>query len=588
MNQSESGISARINGIEVSVPEGTTILDAAKKINVNIPTLCKHPDLPATAACGICIVKVSGNTNFVRACAAPLEQDMEITTHDPEIIQVRRTTLEMILSAHPNECLTCRRHGTCELQKLAEDFGISEQPMPEILPDLPKDHSTRSIVLEPRKCIKCGRCITVCQDLQNVSALSMLERGIETRISPAGDIHLADSPCIKCGQCSAHCPVGAIYEYDDTAEVWEALRDPDKYCIAQIAPSVRVSVGDTFGYPPGTNLKGQVYEALRKLGFDTVFDTNFGADVTIMEEASEFVKRLNDRNSTLPLITTCCPSWVDFMEKYYPDMIEHFSSCKSPHEILGVLTKTYYAQTQGIDPAKIFMVSIMPCTSKKYEIGRDNEMYASGFQDVDVSITTREFIRMIRQGGIDLNQLNCLEEADSPLGSYSGAGTIFGTTGGVMEACLRTTAYFVNKKDSKEVEIDEVRGYDGVRVVKTNIGQREIKGAVAHGIGNVEQVLKQVKEAREKGKNMPYDIIEVMACPGGCIGGGGQAWTTSSEIRKKRSEGLYKEDSVKDVRCSYQNPSIQKLYKDFLGETLGKKSERLLHTEYRARKRYSR
>ncbi len=583
-----SMVNAFINDIKVSVPEGTSILDAAKNAKIKIPTLCKHEDLPATAACGICVVKVKNRRQMVRACATPIEDGMEIITQDPEIIQIRRTTLELILSAHPNECLTCARHGTCELQKLAEDFGITHQPLTGLVPELPVDTSTGSVVLEPRKCIKCGRCITVCQQLQDVWALSMLDRGIDTRISPAGDISLADSPCIRCGQCSAHCPVGAIYEYDDTAKVWDALMDPDVHCVAQIAPAVRVSLGEAFGYAPGTNIVGQVYEALRLLGFDTVFDTNFGADVTIMEEATEFVQRLTQDTGPLPLITTCCPSWVDFMEKFYGDMIPHFSSCKSPHEILGVLTKTYYAQKKGIDPSKIRVVSIMPCTSKKYEIGRTDEMYASGFQDVDISITTREFIRMIRQSGIDLTQLNCLGQADLPLGEYSGAGTIFGTTGGVMEACLRTTGYLLTNDDSKTIEVTDARGYDGVKQISMDIQGRAVRGAIAHGIGYVEQVLNEVTRALENNDPPPFDIIEVMACPGGCIGGGGQSWTTSAAIRHKRSEGLYKDDSVRQARCSHQNPSVKKLYDTFLAEPLSEKAHSLLHTNYTPRARYSR
>jgi NADH-quinone oxidoreductase subunit G len=581
-------VHATINDMAVTVPRGTTILDAATHANIKIPTLCKHEDLPATAACGICVVKIKGRAQMVRACATPIEDAMEVITQDPEIIQTRRTTLELILSAHPNECLTCARHGTCELQKLAEDFGITRQPLPELVPDLPVDPSTRAVVLEPRKCIKCGRCITVCQQMQDVWALSMLNRGIDTRMSSAGDISLDESPCIRCGQCSAHCPVGAIYEHDDTRHVWNALMDPDIHCVAQIAPAVRVSLGEAFGYPPGTNIVGQVYECLRLLGFDTVFDTNFGADVTIMEEASEFVHRLTGETGPLPLITTCCPSWVDFMEKFYSDMIPHFSSCKSPHEILGVLTKTYYAQHKGIDPASIRVISIMPCTAKKYEIGRTDEMFASGFQDVDISITTREFIRMIRQSGIDLTQLNCLAQADSPLGEYSGAGTIFGTTGGVMEACLRTTNYLLTGDDSKTVEAMDARGYDGVKQLSIQIGERTVRGAVAHGIGYVEQVLQAVKQAAHNDEKPPFDIIEVMACPGGCIGGGGQSWTTSEVIRHKRSEGLYKDDSVRQARCSHQNPSVKKLYERFLHEPLSDKAHSLLHTRYTPRVQYSR
>ncbi|MFA5287545.1 MAG: [Fe-Fe] hydrogenase large subunit C-terminal domain-containing protein, partial [Candidatus Omnitrophota bacterium] len=359
-------IQAKINGILLRVEEGTTILEAAKRVQIKIPTLCKHPDLPASASCGICIVKNKGSHKMLRSCCTPLDEGMDIITHDPEIVEIRRTVIELILSNHPNDCLKCARNNDCELQKLTADFGIKEESFPQFLRDLPIDTSTKAVDLDPKKCILCGRCVYVCQEAQDVWALSFLERGMKTRISPAGDIQLADSPCVRCGQCSAHCPTGAFVEQDHTAQAWKALQDPDKYCVVQIAPAVRVSIGEAFGYV-GKNFTKKLYALLRRLGFNAVFDTSFAADVTIMEEASEFEQRLLRGNRPLPLITTCCPSWVDFMEKFYTDMIEHFSSCKSPHEILGVLSKTYYAEKNKIDPSKIFMVSIMPCTSKKYE-----------------------------------------------------------------------------------------------------------------------------------------------------------------------------------------------------------------------------
>jgi len=363
-------IKARINNIPVEVEEGVSILDAAKKAQIKIPTLCKHPDLPPGAGCGLCIVRIKGTPKMLRACSTPLEEGMEITTHDPEIVAVRRTVLELILSNHPNDCLQCGRNNNCELQALVADFGIREESFQKFLPDVAKDDSTRTIVLDPQKCIRCGRCVKVCQEMQNVWALSFLERGFCTRISPAGDIKLADSPCIRCGQCSNHCPTGAIVELDETARVWELLQDQSKYCVVQIAPAVRVAIGEAFGYPIGTNLTKKLYALLRRLGFKAVFDTNFGADVTIMEEGSEFIQRFAHGKGTLPLITSCCPGWVDFMEKFHPDMIDHFSSCKSPHEIVGVLSKTYYAQKNNIDPKNIVVVSIMPCTAKKNEIIR--------------------------------------------------------------------------------------------------------------------------------------------------------------------------------------------------------------------------
>lgn len=582
-------IHAVIDGRKVEVPEGTSILDAAKKIHVRIPTLCKHPDLLQTAACGLCIVKVKGMAKVPRACCTAIEENMEITTQDPELVEVRRSVLELILSRHPNECLTCARNGSCELQQLAADFAIREYPLPNIGRDLPCDTSTGSIVLDPRKCVNCGRCIQVCQDIQNVWALSFLERGVHTRISPAGDISLAESPCVRCGQCSAHCPTGAIHELDQTDVVWRNLQDPSKHCVVQIAPAVRVAIGESFGYEPGTNLAGKIYNALRRMGFKAVFDTNFGADLTIVEEATEFVQRFAKGKGVLPLITSCCPAWIDYLEKYYGDMIEHFSSAKSPHAMVGALSKTYYPEQQGIDPASVYSVSIMPCTAKKYEITRGSDMAASGYQDVDVVLTTRELARMIKQAGIDFENLEN-EEADHLLGSYTGAGTIFGATGGVMEAALRTAYKLVTEKDlpDESVEFQAVRGLEGVKESTVTIAGTEIRIAVAHGLGNVGQVLDKVKEAKEKGEELPYHFIEVMACPGGCIAGGGQPYGVTDGLRAARSAGLYAEDRSLARRRSHDNPYVQKLYKDYLGEPAGEKAHKLLHTHYTPRPLYQR
>lgn len=581
-------IKARINGIPVEVPRETTIYDAARSVQVKIPTLCKHPDLKPSAACGICIVKVKGMAKMPRACCTPVEEGMEITTHDPEIVSIRRTVVELILSNHPNDCQVCGRNTDCELQTALADFGIREETFPKILRELPADASTGVIVLDPRKCIKCGRCVEVCQEVQDVWALSFLERGYLTRISPAGDISLSESPCIRCGQCSAHCPTGAIVEKDDTAQVWEALMDTDNHCVVQIAPAVRVTVGEHFGYEPGTNLTKKIYAALRRLGFETVFDTNFGADLTIVEEASEFVQRFaKGERGPLPLITSCCPAWVDYLEKFHGDMIEHFSSAKSPHEMVGVLTKTHYAQLKGLDPKRVKVVSIMPCTAKKFEIRRGKEMSASGYPDVDVSLTTREFARMIRQAGIDFRALPD-EDCDQLLGGYTGAGTIFGATGGVMEAALRTAYHYVTGEKLARVEFRSVRGVQGVKETSVRILGHEVKIAVAHGLANVAHVIDRVRQAKKEGKPLPYHFIEVMACPGGCVGGGGQPYGVTDELREKRAAGLYTEDERLAVRCSHENPHVQKLYEDFLGEPLGEKSHRLLHTTYTARPLYKR
>ncbi|MDD2703632.1 MAG: NADH-dependent [FeFe] hydrogenase, group A6 [Candidatus Omnitrophica bacterium] len=579
-------VQAKINGILIRVEEGTTILEAARRAQIKIPTLCKHPDLPPSASCGICIVRAKSSNKMLRSCCTPLEEGMEITTHDPEIVEIRRTVIELILSNHPNDCLKCARNNACELQKLVADFGIREESFPQFLMDLPIDTSTKAVDLDPKKCILCGRCVYACQEMQDVWALSFLERGIKTRISPAGDILLADSPCVRCGQCSAHCPTGAFVEQDHTAKVWQALQDQDKYCVVQIAPAVRASIGEAFGHA-GKNLTKKLYALLRRLGFKAVFDTNFAADVTIMEEASELEQRLLTGKRPLPLITTCCPSWVDFMEKFHTDMIDHFSSCKSPHEILGVLSKTYYAQKMGIDPAKIYMVSIMPCTSKKYEITRSDEMSASGYQDIDVALATRELARMIQQAGIDFMNLPD-EEADSILGEYAGAGVIFGATGGVMEAALRTAHYFVTGRELEKVEFENVRGLKGVKETEVEIGGKKLKLAIAHGLSNVEYVLNKVREAKRKGEEMPYHFIEVMACPGGCVGGGGQPYMVTDELRMKRAKVLYDDDKNKEVRFAHQNPYIKRLYAEFLEKPLSEKSEKLLHTTYKGRPVYRR
>ncbi|MDP8267074.1 MAG: NADH-dependent [FeFe] hydrogenase, group A6 [Candidatus Aceula meridiana] len=576
---------AYINNVQVEFEPGKTILEVAEQVQVKIPTLCKHEDLPATAACGICVVKVEGSKKMLRACCTALEDGMKIITHDPELVEIRRTIIELILSNHPNDCLTCGRNNDCELQTIAADFGIRQESFNKITRKLPKDSSTKTIELEPSKCIGCGRCIEVCQNVQNVWALSFLERGINTRMAPAGDIKLSESPCIRCGQCSAHCPTGAIFEFDQTREVWRELLNPDTYCVVQIAPSVRVAIGEGFGYPPGTNLTKKIYAALRRLGFNTVFDTNFSADVTIMEEASEFVERFVNKKGVLPLITTCCPAWVDFMEKFHSEMIEHFSSAKSPQEIMSTLCKTYYAKENNIDPAKMRVISIMPCTAKKYEITRTEEMFASGYQGTDCVLTTREIIRMIKQAGIDFNSLTD-EEPDHLMGDYSGAGTIFGATGGVMEAALRTAHHLITKEKLSKVEFENVRGLKGVKETSVSVNGIEVKIAVAHGIGNVEYVLNKIKKAKENDDPLPYHFVEVMACPGGCVGGGGQPYGVTDEIRAIRAKGLYEDDANCEARCSHDNPFIKKLYKDFLDAPLSEKAHHLLHTKYVPRPEY--
>jgi NADH-quinone oxidoreductase subunit G len=579
-------INCKINGVALQVEDGTSILAAAEKVQMKIPTLCYHPDLPAWASCGICVVKIEGSPKFFRACTTPIAEGNNIITHDPDIVAVRKNVLQLILSNHPNECLYCPRNGTCELQTIAAEFGIREQPFQSGVRRLPKDETSPAIVLDPYKCIQCGRCAKVCQEMQNVWALEMLSRGDETRIAPAADVTLAESPCVKCGQCSAHCPVGAIYERDDTKKVWDAIQAHDKHVVVQIAPAVRVALGECFDMKPGEIVTGKIYAALRKLGFNAVFDTNFAADLTIMEEGTEFVNRFT-KGGVLPLITSCCPAWVDYMEKYYTDFIPNFSTAKSPMMMQGAITKTYYAEQVKKAPKDIYSVAIMPCTAKKYEIGRDEHMKASGVNDVDCVLTTRELAKMIKEAGIDFNEL-ADEKVDSPIGQYAGAGTIFASTGGVMEAALRTAYTLITKEDLKgdAVNFKAVRGLKGVKEAEIDIKGTKVKIAVAHTLSNVEQVMEAIREDRAAKRKPRWDFIEVMACPGGCISGGGQPYGTTDEVRMKRMEAVYKDDDRSAVRCSHQNPDIQKIYKDYLKEPGSHKAHELLHTHYVERPLY--
>jgi NADH-quinone oxidoreductase subunit G len=562
-------------------------LKAAQKVNVKIPTLCYNPDLPPWASCGICIVRMEGSPKMVRACTTPVAENMSIITHDSEIIAVRRTVLELILSNHPNDCLQCPRNGSCELQTLAAEFGIREVPYRKVLNNIPIDDSNPSIVLNPEKCVRCGRCVKVCQEVQNVWALEFLGRGIKGRIASAADTPLGDSPCIKCGQCAAHCPVGAIYERDDTLKVWAGLQNPELHSVVQIAPAVRVALAEEFGLEPGAIVTKKIYAALRRLGFKTVFDTNFSADLTIMEEGTELVKRLTTSGSAIPLITSCCPAWVDYMEKYYTDMIPNFSTAKSPQQMMGAMIKAYWAQKAGLNPDKVYSVSVMPCTAKKAETKRNDDMKSAkhGY-DVDIAITTRELARMIKQAGIEILKLP-EEEADNPMGPYTGAGTIFGATGGVMEAAVRSGYFLVTKKELGEINLKPVRGLDGVKEAEVEIpGFGKLRIAVAHQMGNIAAVLDKIRAARDAGKEPPYHFVEVMACRGGCVGGGGQPYGCTDEIRKARGAGLYKDDEQSKIRCSHQNPCIDQVYKEFLGEPNGHKAHELLHTHYHVKPLY--
>ncbi|MBE6443754.1 MAG: 2Fe-2S iron-sulfur cluster binding domain-containing protein [Alphaproteobacteria bacterium] len=585
-------VKLKIDDVEVEVEAGTSILDAARSANVDIPTLCKHPDVDPSAGCGMCIVKVGGR--IMRSCCTPVSEGMEVITNDVELRETRKTVLELILSNHPNHCLQCARNGQCELQDMAMQIGIDRDEIEKIVDEEELDVSTQAVVLDPAKCIVCGRCVDICQNIQNVWALSYLNRGLATKITGANDAKLADTPCIKCGQCAAHCPTGAIVEYDETQKVWDMIKDKETITVVQIAPAVRVALGEEFGYDFGANLTEKIYAALRRLGFNKVFDTNFGADLTIIEEASEFVKRFT-ANDNLPMFTSCCPAWVDYIEKYYPENLSNLSSCKSPHQMVGALAKTYYAQKIGVDASKIKVVSIMPCTAKKWEVRRHESMSSSGYQDVDVVLTTRELAKMIRQAGINFKSLK-EEPADSPLGEYSGAATIFGVTGGVMTAALRTAYFYITGEELGNLNFEAIEGLEGVKVAEVDINGTKIRIAVVNGVGNVEDIMAEIKTAHDAGEDLPYHFIEVMACPGGCIAGGGQPkvmmhnlpkpWGITDEIRKKRSLGLNCEDEKAKNRLSHHNEEVKQVYTEFLGQPGEGKSHELLHTKYRQRNLY--
>lgn len=578
-------VNLKINGIPVQVAEGTTVLQAAKEVGVYIPTLCYHPDLTPFASCGMCVCKQENNNKMIRACSTPVHEGLSVITDDPELFEVRKAILEMTLSTHPNSCLTCIRNGNCELQTLAAKFGIREQPFESRVSKLRADTSSPSIVLDPHKCIKCGRCIQVCQELQGVFALDFIGRGDSTVMSPAASLKLNDSPCVKCGQCIVHCPVGAIYEKDETAELRAAIADPNKVVAVQMAPSVRVGISEEFDLPVGTVSTGRLYAALRKIGVDVVFDTNFSADLTIMEEGSELVKRITT-GGVLPQFTSCCPGWVDYCEKFYPELIDNLSSAKSPMMMQGAVTKTYYAEVSKTDPATIYSVALMPCTAKKYEIKRDDSMKSSGYDDVDLVLTTREIARLFRANGIDFAALPD-EECDCPIGEYTGAGTIFGNTGGVMEAAVRTAYKLVTGDELEDVNVNAVRGLENVRKGEVDMNGTKVRVAVVHGLANAKEICDEVLAAKKAGEPAPYDFIEFMACRGGCIAGGGQPYGTDDQIRKERIAGLYNDDENSTFRKSHDNPSIQKIYSDYFDAPLSHKAHSLLHTTYTVRKKYN-
>lgn len=575
-------VNITINNKEVQIEEGTTILNAAKELNINIPTLChfhlhdnkteNHP-----GSCRVCVVEVEGRRNLAPACCTPITPGMVVKTNSIKAIKARRTMVELLLSDHPQDCLLCEKNTDCELQKLAAEMGIREIKYKGEKSKYPVDNSSYSIVRDLDKCILCRRCVTMCNKVQTVGVLSAIDRGFETIIAPAFSAPMLETNCTFCGQCVAVCPTGALTEVNNTSKVWNVLNNEKKTVIVQTAPAVRAALGEEFGLEPGTAVTGKMVAALRALGFDKVFDTDFAADLTIMEEASELIHRL-EHGGTLPMLTSCCPGWINFFEHQFSDLLDIPSSCKSPQQMFGAIAKTYFAEKMGIDPKNLIVVSVMPCLAKKYEAARP-EMSTNGIQDVDLVISTRELAKMIKEAGLDFNSLD-EENFDNPLGESTGAGVIFGTTGGVMEAALRTAYEWITGEELADVEFGNVRGAEGIREATISIKDTDVKVAIASGLGNARTLLEKIREGKEH-----YHMIEIMACPGGCIDGGGQPYIRgNTDIIKKRRVALYTEDRNKTLRKSHENPFIQELYKDFLGKPYGEKAHELLHTTYIKRK----
>jgi NADP-reducing hydrogenase subunit HndD len=584
-----------INDVKVDVPDGATVLEAARLGGVKIPTLCHLDEVHTVGACRICLVEVEGARALTASCVTPATEGMRIRTNTARVRNARRTVLELLLSEHKGECQTCNRNEDCELQNIARDLGVrdirfSGEPHASLA-----DLSTPGLVRDTGKCILCRRCVTVCREVQGVGALFPQGRGFDTVVGPAFETTLSDVVCVQCGQCSAVCPVGAISEHEDTDAVWAAINDPKKHVVVQTAPAIRAALGECFGYPPGTRVTGKMVTALRKLGFKAVFDTNFTADLTIMEEGHELLTRLKNalvdkKDVALPMFTSCSPGWIKFTEYFYPDMLPNLSTCKSPQQMFGAVAKTYYAQKIGVAPENMFVVSVMPCTAKKFEAARP-EMNASGVRDVDVVLTTRELGRMIREAGIDFTSLPD-ERMDDPLGESTGAADIFANTGGVMEAALRTAYEVITGRELpfQKLHVEPVAGLEGVKEASIKLegllpDWKFLEGvtlnvAVAHGLGNARKVVEAIKAGTKS-----YHFVEVMTCPGGCIGGGGQPRMTTNEVRKARIAAIYAEDENRTLRKSHENPSIAQIYKEFLGKPLGHRSHELLHTHYERRGR---
>ncbi|MEM1484525.1 NADH-dependent [FeFe] hydrogenase, group A6 [Oscillospiraceae bacterium PP1C4] len=571
-------VNIKINGMPLSVPKNSTILEAARSAGIEIPTLCYLKEINAIGACRICVVEVKGARSLVAACVYPVAEGMEVVTNSPKVFESRKITLELILSTHKKECLSCIRSDNCELQKLCHDFKVEDEHRYDgSNPSYPVDDSAVHMFRDDNKCILCRRCVAACAKWQGIGVIGPNDRGFNTHVGCAFEQNLDEVACVSCGQCIVVCPTGAIAEKDQTGEVWKALSDPTKHVLVQTAPSIRATLGEAFGLPVGTNVTGKMVAALRRIGFEKVFDTDLAADMTIVEEAHEFVERVT-KGGVLPMITSCSPGWVNYCEHYYPDMIPNLSTCKSPQQMFGATVKTWYAQKMGWDPKDIFVVGIMPCTAKKFEVRRDDED-AAGVPDVDVALTTRELARMITRAGIRFNQLPD-EEFDNPMGESTGAAVIFGATGGVMEAALRTAAEWVAGKSLDDVNFTDVRGTAGVKEASYQVGDLNLKVAVASGLANAKVLLDKIKSGEAD-----YHFIEIMGCPGGCVNGGGQPVQPASvrnfvNLKELRAKALYDADASKNIRKSHENPSLLKIYEEFFGEFGSHKAHETLHTSY--------
>ena len=576
-------VNIKINNMPLSVPKGISILEAARMAGIEIPTLCYLKKINEIGACRICMVEVKGARSLVTACVYPVNEGMEIFTNTERVRKSRKMTLELILSTHDRKCLSCVRSGTCELQQLCKEFGVDDEgrfdganPVHEY------DDSAIHMIRDNGKCILCRRCVAACQ-AQHISVIGANARGLDTHIGSAFERPLDSVACVSCGQCIVNCPTGAIYEKDDTAKVLEAINDPEKFVVVHTAPSIRVTLGECFGMHIGTNVQGKMVAALRRLGFDKVFDTDFGADLTIVEEANEFLGRVQN-GGVLPMITSCSPGWIKYCEHYYPDMLDHLSTCKSPQQMSGAIIKTWYAEKMGIDPKDIVVVGIMPCTAKKFETKRDDQA-ASGYPDVDYSLTTRELGRMIESAGIYFKHLPD-EEFDNPLGDSTGAAVIFGATGGVMEAALRTAVEKLSGEELKSLDFTEVRGTDGIKEASYTVNGMEVKVCVVSGLANANTIMEKVKNG-----TADYHFIEIMGCPGGCVNGGGQPIQHAVvrnfvDLRARRAAALYEADKDMPLRKSHESEAVKRLYDEFLGEPGSHKAHEVLHTSYVARPKY--